>query len=228
MKSYFLSFFGLTLLAFSCNLKEENVIAINVLLTPDQKMQNHAVYLNKLMAQDNPETMIFDSTRIPHITLLQAYILEKDLPKMTLALNELHSSISSENLIAANLVFSREKNPSFAMIRIRKSKTLLELHEEVIAIVAPYTVKNGSEKSFVPNTDGRNIDQFTIDYVPMFIEKYSYDNYDPHLSLGVAKIAFLDSISANEFLTMDFKASSLRVYQLGEYGTAQKLLWQAE
>ena len=228
MKIYFLSISILLLFMTSCVSEPENIIAINILLTPDKELYDHSIHLTELMSENTPETLTLDSSRIPHITLLQAYINEKDLPQIKEVLKEVYSSISSENLMAESIIFSNDKDTSFAMIRIGKSEPLLKLHEHVIALVKPFIVHNGSEKSFISNADGREIDQFTIDYVPVFIDKYSYENYDPHLSLGVAETSFLENLSKNEFKSMHFKATSLSIYQMGEYGTAQKLLWQSE
>ncbi len=228
MKIYFLSISILLLFMTSCVSEPENIIAINILLTPDKELYDHSIHLTELMSENTPETLTLDSSRIPHITLLQAYINEKDLPQIKEVLKEVYSSISSENLMAESIIFSNDKDTSFAMIRIGKSEPLLKLHEHVIALVNPFIVHNGSEKSFISNADGREIDQFTIDYVPVFIDKYSYENYDPHLSLGVAETSFLENLSKNEFKSVQFKAASLSLYQMGEYGTAQKLLWKSE
>lgn len=228
MKIYFLSFSIMLMSMVSCVSEPENIIAVNILLTPDKELYEHAVYLSELMSDNNPKTLVLNSSRIPHITLVQAYINATDLPQITEALKDLRSTISLENLMAESLVFSKEKDTSFAMIRIGKSKPLLKLHEEVIALVKPFVVKNGSEASFVSNAEGREIDQFTIDYVPEFIAKYSYEKYDPHLSLGVADTEFLEKLTKNEFKSMHFKPASLSIYQMGEYGTAQKQLWQSE
>lgn len=228
MKIYVLSFSIMLMSMLSCVSEPENIIAINILLTPDKELYEHGIYLSELMSENNPESLALDGNRIPHITLLQAYINENDLPQISQALKGLYSTIASQDLMAESLVFSKGKETSFAMIRIENSEPLLKLHEQVIALVKPFIVKNGSEKSFVPNVDGRKIDQFTIDYVPEFIAKYSYENYDPHLSLGVADTAFLENLSENKFKPVKFKSASLRIYQLGEYGTAQKLLWRSE
>lgn len=228
MKIYFLSFSILLLFMTSCVSETDNIIAVNILLTPDKELYDRSIHLTELMSENNPETLALSSSRIPHITLLQAYVNEKDLPQITQALNELYSSISSENLMAESIIFSKEKQTGFAMIRIEKSESILKLHEHIIELVKPFILKHGSEESFVSNRDGREIDQFTIDYVPEFVEKYSYENYDPHLSLGVAETSFLENLSKNEFRPMQFRATSLSLYQMGEYGTAQKLLWRSE
>ena len=216
------------LLFFSCSPKMENIIAVDVLLIPSEEMYAQAIQLNTLMHQKNPETIKLDAGHVPHITLLQCLIKEGDLPKVNNALKDLFEIIKNDTLIATNLFYDKSEEESFAMISIEKSSPLLELHKKTIEIVKPFMVQNGSHKAFVPNPDGSAISESTLNYVPNFVEKYSYENFDPHISLGVAPKIFLDSLAENVFKPIDFQAASLSVYQLGDHGTAQKLLWKSE
>jgi len=80
----------------------------------------------------------------------------------------------------------------------------------------------------VQNTDGSAINPFTVAYVPAFVGEHSFQNFDPHISLGVAPKEVLDSLAQHVFKPKPFKPASLCVYQLGVHGTAQRLLWQAD
>ncbi|MEH6763447.1 MAG: 2'-5' RNA ligase family protein [Aequorivita antarctica] len=227
MKKYVIAVaVGLGLL--SCASKKENIIAIDVLLTPSEEMRAQSLQLNALIKQNNPETIKLDENHVPHITLLQCFINESDLPKVKKALEGLFSTIKNDSLKAENFFYYKEKEESFAMIAIEKSNSLQKLHKKTIQLVKPYIVKNGSEESFVKNPDGSSISESTITYVPEFVEKYSCENFDPHISLGVAQKTLLDSLSQHVFKPIEFTATSVSVYQLGDHGTAQKLLWQSE
>ena len=227
MHKYFSVAF-LSLFFFSCFPKKDETIAIDVLLVPSEKMYAQALYLNSLINQDNPNTIKLDENHIPHITLLQCFIKEEDLPKVNTALNGLFETIEDENLKAESLFYDKNEEESFAMISIEKSSALLELHEKVIEILNPYIVANGSKESFVQNPDGSPISEFTVAYVPEFVKKHSYENYNPHISLGVAQTKVLDSLAQNVFEPLSFQAASLSVYQLGDHGTSQQLLWKSE
>lgn len=227
MKKYVIAVaVGLGLL--SCASKKENIIAIDVLLTPSEEMRAQAFQLNELIKQNNPETIKLDENHVPHITLLQCFINESDLPKVKKALEGLFSTIKNDSLKAENFFYYKEKEKSFAMIAVEKNQQLLKLHEKTIELVKPFILKDGSEESFVKNPDGSSISESTITYVPEFVEKYSYENFDPHISLGVAQKTLLDSLSQHVFKPIEFTATSVSVYQLGDHGTAQKLLWQSE
>ncbi|MBF32427.1 MAG: hypothetical protein CL529_14805 [Aequorivita sp.] len=219
-------FFGFTF--FSCAPKKQNIIAIDVLLIPSEEMYAQSLQLNSLINQSNPETIKLDKNHVPHITLLQSFIKEEDLPKVNGALEGLFKTIKNDSLKAESLFYYKDKAESFSMIAVEKNEQLLKLHQKVIELVRPYIVKNGSEKSFVQNPDGSPIGESTLTYVPEFVEKHSFENFDPHISLGVAPTKLLDSLATQVFKPIPFKAESLSVYHLGDHGTAQKLLWKSE
>ncbi|RFN59056.1 2'-5' RNA ligase family protein [Marixanthomonas ophiurae] len=215
-------------IASACAPKQEEIIAIDVLLTLPKEMDQQAIQLNQAIVKDNPTNFTLDKNHIPHITLLQCYIPESDLSNVAEALKGLYKTVEHDTLWADNLQYTKEKEESFSSIRIKKSNQLVTLHKKVIALVKPYMVTNGSQESYVQNTDDTPIDQFTIDYVPVFVPEHSFENYNPHISLGVAKTSLLDSLNQNNFRPTKFQATSISVYQLGSFGTAQKLLWQSE
>ncbi len=219
---------GLGLLSLSCASKKDNIIAIDVLLTPSEEMNAHAIQLNELIKQNNPETISLDKNHIPHITLLQAYIKKSDLQKVRRLLHGLYDDIKDENLKAKSISYNKEEKESFAMITIEKSEQLLNLHKKTIDLVKPFMVDQGTENSFVQNPDGSAISESTVSYVSEFVEKHSYENFDPHISLGVADTVVLDSLTKNVFKPMSFKAPSISLYKLGDHGTAQKPLWRSE
>ena len=213
---------------FSCAPKKQNIIAIDVLLIPSEEMYAQSLQLNSLINQNNPETIKLDKNHAPHITLLQCFINVEDLPKVNGALEGLFNTIKNDSLKAESLFYYSEKEESFSMIAIEKNEQLLQLHQKVIELVKPFIVKNGSEKSFVQNPDGNPISESTLSYVPEFVEKHSFENFDPHISLGVAQTTLLDSLALQVFKPIQFKVESLSVYQLGDHGTAQKLLWESK
>ncbi len=229
MKKYiFLSSLIVAFTFISCAPPKVKVIAIDVLLIPSEEMNAQALQLNTLMKQNNPETIKLDENHVPHITLLQCFVKENDLPKINKALEGLFETIAQDSLKAESLFYYEEKEESFAMIRIEKSAPLMEIHKKTIELVKPYIVKNGSEVSFIQNPDGSPISESTVTYVPEFVDKHSFQNFDPHISLGVAQKTLLDSLAQHVFKPIHFTASFISVYQLGDHGTAQKLLWRSE
>lgn len=224
-------FFTPVLLIFmmlnSCAPNNPKIIAIDVLLTVPDDVYQHAIALNQSLLNDNPDNFQLDDRHIPHITLLQAYVLESDLMTIQKELAPLYKTIQNDTLWANHLQYNKDKPRSFSSIGIEKNELLLALHKNVIARLQPYILADGNQEAYVQNPDGSPIDDFTIAYVPKFISHYSYENFNPHISLGVAQTSVLDSLDAHGFRAIKFRATSISVYQLGNFGTAQKQLWKS-
>jgi hypothetical protein len=54
----------------------------------------------------------------------------------------------------------------------------------------------------------------------------SGENFNPHVSTGVAHTAYLDQMLAEPFAPFTFSPAGAAVYQLGPFGTAAKKLKQ--
>ena len=70
------------------------------------------------------------------------------------------------------------------------------------------------------------IDKEIIDYVGNFVAKSSGKNYNPHVTIGVAHEDFVKRLKAEPIEKFSFKPTGVAIYQLGNFGTAQKKLWE--
>lgn len=211
----------------SCDSKNDEIIAIDILITLPETVEDYAVKLNQEIRLTNPENFKLDEHHIPHITLLQCYVLKSDLPEIESLLVPTYEFIRDQNLRITELQYNSTNEESFSSLGIEKSTALMTLHKFVINRLEPFIQKRGSSEAYVKNPDNSPIDQFTIDYVPKFVSHHSHENYNPHISLGVAKKSLLDSLQS-DFKPLKFKASTVAMYQLGAYGTAQVKLWESE
>lgn len=212
----------------SCVPKHEETIAIGILLTLPEEVYQQSVELNRALLKDHPNNITLDEKHIPHITLLQCYVLESDLPQIEKKLEGLYKTIKNDSLWADHLQYNKDREESFASIGIQRSAPLMALHEHTITLLEPFILPEGSQKAYAQSSDGIPIDDFTLDYVPKFVTHHSYDNYNPHISLGVARTTLLDRMAEDQFHKMHFPAKSIGIYQLGAFGTAQKRIWESE
>lgn len=210
----------------SC-MPKDNVVAIDVLLIPSKEIYNHALSLNEAIHAKNPQTIKLDEKHIPHVTLLQGFVKEDDLKEIIQILEKLDVFDNEQKFGAQELVYDKSAENSFAMIEVEKTDYLLALHNDVVEKIKPYLVKNGGSKAFVPNPDGSPIDDFTLKYVPNFLEEHSFKNYNPHISLGEANKEVLDHLNDEYFKPEKF-SGYLALYQLGDSGTAQKEIWSSK
>jgi hypothetical protein len=111
-----------------------------------------------------------------------------------------------------------------AGICAKPTPELLKLQADIIAAVAPFTAKTGPISAFTAPHDNPELDALLIEYVSAFVPKYSGENYNPHVSTGVATKEYLDKMLTEPFAPFTFSPAGAAVYQLGPFGTAAKKL----
>jgi phosphoserine phosphatase len=204
-----------------------DVTAIDVLLDPDTVMLDHAKSANALLLTDHPGGFALDAAHTPHITLIQRFVRTADLPKVYAAVEKVtrDENPTSWHLKATGYYDIHMGDTGLAGIVVEPTADLLRLQQKYLDAVAPYTVSMGTDAAFVPKSDGGAMVAGLADYVAGFMPKSSGKNFNPHVTIGVGTRAYLDTLKAKQFESFGFKAGSVSVYQLGDYGTAQKLLW---
>jgi hypothetical protein len=87
-------------------------------------------------------------------------------------------------------------------------------------------VEKGTGEAFAPRPDGGAISQPTVDYVNNFVGPRTGMNYHPHLTVGIGTRDFVDALKAEPFEAFTVRAVSVSLYQLGDYGVAQRKLYE--
>jgi hypothetical protein len=87
-------------------------------------------------------------------------------------------------------------------------------------------VPSGNSGAFVTTPADRVIDPLLIEYVSTFVPKASGEHFDPHGTTGLAPRTYLDRLLAEPFEPFTFSPAGAAVYQLGQFGTAAKMLKQ--
>ncbi|MGE0374362.1 MAG: HAD family hydrolase, partial [Planctomycetaceae bacterium] len=206
-----------------------DVTAIDILLGPDEVMIGHARAANNRLRDDYPQGFALDATHAPHVTVLQRFVRTRELDKVYAAVAKVlqDESPTAWELQATGYYDIPIEELGLAGIVIKPTADLLRLQQKLIDAVAPYNSDKGTAEAFALRPDGKTIAQAqpTIDYVAAFVPKSSGKNYNPHVTIGLGTREFVDKLKAEPFESFTFKPRSLSVYQLGEFGTAQKLLW---
>ena len=73
---------------------------------------------------------------------------------------------------------------------------------------------------------GTSISQPTVDYVNNFVGPRTGMNYHPHLTVGIGTGDFVDALKAEPFEAFTVRAVSVSFYQVGDYGVAQRKLYE--
>jgi hypothetical protein len=169
-----------------------------------------------------------DATHTPHITMLQCFVRTADLKKVYAAAGKVlaRANVKAMKLEAFKYYYAPGGAVGVAGICAKPTPEILKLQADIIAAVKPFTVETGPIGAFTAPHDNPATDAALIQYVSMFVPKMSGENYNPHVSTGVAPTAYLDQMLAEPFVPFAFSPAGAAVYQLGPFGTAAKKLKQ--
>jgi hypothetical protein len=84
-----------------------------------------------------------------------------------------------------------------AGICAKPTPAILKLQADLIAAVKPFVVETGPIGAFTAPHDNPAIDAAIIQYVSTFVPKMSGENFNPHVSTGVAPRDYLDKMLAD-------------------------------
>jgi hypothetical protein len=91
-------------------------------------------------------------------------------------------------------------------------------------ILTPFMLESGPIGAFTAPHGDPATDEAIIQYVSTFVPKMSGQNFNPHVSTGVAPKEYLDKMLVEPFEPFSFSPAGAAVYQLGPFGTAAKKL----
>jgi hypothetical protein len=111
-----------------------------------------------------------------------------------------------------------------AGICAKPTPEILKLQADIMAAAKPFMVQTGPIGAFTAPHDDPGTDAAIIQYVSTFVPKMSGQNFNPHVSTGVAPKEYLDKMLAEPFESFTFSPAGAAVYQLGPFGTAAKKL----
>jgi 2'-5' RNA ligase len=205
---------------------EGRLIAIDVLLQPDAKMLVEASSWNARMRKESPEGFELDAEHAPHITLVQRFIAESDLGSVIAAVDRVKSAVDPGKIqmTATGLYHIPSGKIGVAGIVIEPTEELRLLQNAVIEAVEPFAQIGGDASAFVPDTSGTAFDPMLFKYVETFVPSQAGKKFNPHVTIGIAPIGWLEVLEKQPFTKFSFGANGIAVYQLGNFGTASKRL----
>ena len=203
---------------------DDKLIAIDVLLEPDGTMVEKSNGVNARLRGNYPAGYALDATHAPHVTLLQRFVRAKDLDAVTTALTKVFATEhpTELQLQAKGHDYAMWGGVAVTIYVVELTPELKRLHQKVIDAVEPFSVSSGNAEAFV----GTGINAETINWVEHFVPESSGTKYLPHVTLGVAHEDFVKQLKAEPSTSFTFKADGVAIYQLGNFGTAAKKLWE--
>jgi len=203
---------------------DDNLIAIDVLLEPDQTMIDKAKASNARLRGDYSAGYALDATHAPHVTMLQRYVRVKDLDALTTALTKVFATErpTELQLKAKGYEYTVWSGVAVTIFVVERTPELMRLQQKVSDTVAPFSVSSGTSAAFIDTPSNSEI----VGYVEQFVPKSSGEHYFPHVTLGVAHEDFVKQMKAAPFEAFSFGPKGVAIYQLGNFGTASKKLWE--
>ena len=200
------------------------VTAIDVLLQPDATMLKHAAANNARLLAEFPKGFALDEAHTPHITMLQCFVRTEDLDQVNAAVEKVlaDAKINTMKLEAFKYYYAPGGKVGVAGICAKPTPAIQRLQADIIAAVKPFTAESGTIGAFTASHNDPATDAALVSYVSTFVPKMSGDNFNPHVSTGVAPIAYLDAMLAEPFDEFTFSPAGAAVYQLGPFGTAAR------
>ena len=210
----------------SATAQQNPVTAIDIALEPDATMIQRAQADNARLLKAFPKGFALDATHHPHISMLQQFVRTADLEKVYGAVNKVlaDEKPTSWKLKAYKYYYIPSPPIGLAGIVIETTPDLLRLQQKIIDAVTPFTVKTGTPAAFMSTENGRDIQNFLLVYVANFPKIAAGKKFNPHVTIGVATIAYLKKMLAEPFEAFTFSPAGASVYQLGSFGAARKEL----
>ena len=202
-----------------------NLIAIDILLDPDRMMVVKANALNDRLRGDYPAGYSLDATHAPHVSMLQRFVRATDLDAVTAAVASVLAAERPTDLqlTVKGIDYVMWAGVAVTVLLVERTPELMRLEEKIVDAVTPFSVSGGTAAAFV----GADANAETVAYVETFVPKSSGQNYIPHVTAGVAREAFVKQLKAEPFQAFGFKPEGVSIYQLGNFGTASKKVWQS-
>jgi hypothetical protein len=206
--------------------EQHPVTAIDIVLEPDGTMIKAAVAANARLLKVFPKGFALGETHVPHISTLQRYVKTTDLDKVYEAVGTVlaEEHPAGWKLKAYKYFYLPWTGLGLAGIVIEPTEALIRYQRKLIDAVTPFTVKTGTAAAFVTTPEAPDINQPTIDYVTNYVPNETGQQFNPHVTIGLASQEYLQAMLDEPFEAFTFSPVGVSVYHLGNFGTARKQL----
>lgn len=203
--------------------------AIDMLIQPESAALERASAENQQLLVQYPAGFALDEKHKPHITLLQRYVRTEQLDAVFAAVQAVMKSHDLTKLGfrakgVRHMPVAAIPGHGLAAIVVTPAPEVLDLQSALIGAVSPFIGTGGTGDAFVTTTEEPQINQDTLNYVENYVPDHSGANFVAHLTVGLAPLDYLAKIESEPFDEFTFHPAQLAVFQLGNNGTASKLL----
>jgi len=189
---------------------ETELIAIDVALVPPEPVLERARRINAALKDGGLQ---FDSTHLPHLTLVQLFIRRANLPALAARLDPI-CGVTAPLPIRVRGFASEGATVSF---QVDRTAELVQLHESLMDTLREWEEPEGGAGVFF--SDGEPPREMDVAYVTNFRAQASYAKFIPHITLGFG-------IAPRPGRPFEFLADRIGLFHLGRFCACRMLLHQ--
>lgn len=170
-------------------------------------------YLSRLNAELAPPPVgfHFDDTHLPHMSLAQIFVRAADLDDAIAETERTLHEVRPLTLQMARL----SQGGTTSVIRVSSTPALLALHTALMDRLRAFEIAPGDAEAFVVDREAPRPDD--VRWVEQFRDAAAYDNFDPHITLGVGPVTAWTGLT-------DTTATDVAVCHLGRFCTCRRAL----
>ena len=221
---------GIGLLSTVDAADSNRVVAIDVLLRVDAATAEKARAVNQQLRKAYSRGYSFDAAHLPHITLVQRYVRTQDFEAIFAAVAKVVQTTALKDLEAPVSRFHSTPwdDVSLMAFQIDATPELRAFEQKIVDAVEPFAVSGGTADAFAVTAGDLPVGKATIAAVEKFVPASSGNRFSPHVTLGAAPKEVVDGLSRKQLEKITIKPEGVAIYQLGNFGTAQKELWPSK
>lgn len=190
--------------------------AIDIVILPDTKMTDKAVWVSKLQSEKfNDKILLNNENCLPHISLAMGVIDESDIEEASRILNKIAIQFEALKFEASRYYNNiTPKGNIVSEFTIKKTDDLYNLHVLIMEELEHLLTHDATVSMvYSPPT----VEEITLHWIKGFPENSSFKNFKPHITLGFGQIE-------NVTTPIAFTSDTLALCHLGNYCTCKKIL----
>lgn len=199
-------------------------IAFDIALIPDKLIIDLATKYNHNLSKvkDGTYPMFapennFGKGCLPHITLAQGFVIEKEIERLGECLETIVLKNSPLNLKITHAYSRALPNSLIGVgLAVQNNQELQVLHEKIMLSISPFTSYEGSISTLY-RPEGEQLDETSLYWIKNFRDQ-SFERFEPHITLGIG-----EPVNLNK--QIDFYVNKIIIAHLGNYCTCRKILY---
>jgi len=191
--------------------------AVDIVLLPPVEIMDLSIELNRILIKNNPPKIELNKENcIPHISLSMGVLKDTDKKRFMeelYAISEKHNPLQLRTTGIYTVEIPNSEKVSG--IAIENSKELYALHTDVMKLSSNYLTNDATlDTVYSPPS----VDEVTLQFINKYPSKSAYENFNPHITLGVGELR-------DPEFDMEFTSWNMALYHLGNYCTCRKRLF---